>query len=167
MISDYNDFAHRLETTLIRHGYNIDLIIDIFMKLCLQSRDSLLQYYRHPHSTWLSFIDPLSLNTSQIGKKYTTIGILSRMMVFYDTYPQPHQQWLLRGMEVLKISLYTPIWSEIVAICLLIDFSFNVTATTLLLLSRYNITPIAMMGGGPIMVKHTFITSLKCLQVGA
>ena len=71
MFSNDDDFAHHLEylqATLIKRGYNIGLISEIFAKVHSLSRNNLLQYYHHSPTIKLLFVVPYNSNTSQVGK---------------------------------------------------------------------------------------------------
>ena len=71
IISNDDDFAHHLEnlqTILIKRGYNIGLISDIFAKVRSLSRNDLLQYHDNPPTIKLPFVIPYNSNTSHIGK---------------------------------------------------------------------------------------------------
>ena len=58
IISNDDDFAHHLEylqAILIKRGYKIGLISEIFAKVCSLSRNNLLKYHHHSPTIKLPF----------------------------------------------------------------------------------------------------------------
>ena len=89
IITNDDDFAYHLEylqAILIKRGYNIGLISEIFAKVRSLSRSNLLQY--HHHSPMIKL--PLVVSTIQIRPKlvklFTVTGTLSRRMMNYRIY---------------------------------------------------------------------------------
>ena len=71
IISNDDVFAHHLEnlqTILIKRGYTIGLISDIFAKVRSLSRNDLLQYHDNPPTSKLPVVIPYNSNTSHVGK---------------------------------------------------------------------------------------------------
>ena len=71
IISDNNEFEKHLQVlrcTLIKRGYNIGQINEIFNKVRLLSRDNLLQYQDRPPTHILPFVVPFNWNTQHIGR---------------------------------------------------------------------------------------------------
>ena len=71
IISDNNEFEKQLQVlrrTLIKRGYNIGRINEIFNNVRLLSRDNLLQYQDRPPTHVLPFIVPFNWNTLHIGR---------------------------------------------------------------------------------------------------
>ena len=72
IISNNEDFEHhlkRLLVTLLKRGYNIGLINEMFAKVRSLSRDDLLQYHKRSPTHKLPFVIPFNWNTLHIGKK--------------------------------------------------------------------------------------------------
>ena len=71
IISDNNEFEKQLQVlrrTLIKRGYNIGRINEIFNNVRLLSRDNLLQYQDRPPTHVLPFVVPFNWNTLHIGR---------------------------------------------------------------------------------------------------
>ena len=72
IISNNEDFEHhlkRLLVTLLKRGYNIGLINEMFAKVRSLSRDDLLQYHKRSPTQKFPFVIPFNWNTLHIGKK--------------------------------------------------------------------------------------------------
>ena len=63
-----NQALENLQTILIKCGYNIGLISEIFAKVHSLSHNDLLKYHNNPPTIKVPFVIPYNSNTSHIGK---------------------------------------------------------------------------------------------------